>query len=49
MGNTKSLIISVILTGFAILLGYTYIQQKEAKLYQDLGTFDEVMVADTRI
>ncbi len=49
MGNTKSLIISVILTGFAILLGYTYISQKEAKLYQDLGTFDEVMVATKNI
>lgn len=49
MGNTKSLIISVILTGFAILLGYTYIQQKQAKLYQDLGTFDEVIVATKNI
>ena len=49
MGNTKSLIISVILTGFAILLGYTYIQQKEAKLYEDLGTFDEVLVATKNI
>jgi len=49
MGNTKSLIISVILTGFAILLGYTYIQQKQAKLYQDLGTFDEVLVATKNI
>jgi len=45
MGNTKSLIISIILTGFAILLGWTYIQQKEAKLYEDLGTFDDVLVA----
>lgn len=49
MGNTKSLIISVVLTSFAILLGYTYIRQKEAKLYEDLGTFDEVMVATKNI
>lgn len=45
MGNTKSLIISVILTGFALLLGWTYIQQKQAKLYEDLGSFDDVLVA----
>jgi len=49
MGNTKSLIISVVLTAFAILLGYTYIQQKEAKLYEDLGTFDDVLVASKNI
>ena len=49
MGNTKSLIISVILTGFAVLLGWTYIQQKQAKLYEDLGTFDDVLVATKNI
>lgn len=43
MGNTKTLLISVVLTGFAILLGYTYIDQKEAELSRDLGETIDVL------
>lgn len=43
MGNTKTLLISVVLTGFAILLGYTYIDQKEAELSRDLGETVDVL------
>ncbi|MEI6080216.1 MAG: Flp pilus assembly protein CpaB [bacterium] len=49
MGNTKTLLISVILTGFAILLGYTYIQQKEAELSRDLGETIDVLVVTKNI
>ncbi|MCX6112053.1 MAG: Flp pilus assembly protein CpaB [Proteobacteria bacterium] len=49
MGNTKTLLISVILTGFAILLGYTYIQQKEAELSRDLGETVDVLVVTKNI
>jgi pilus assembly protein CpaB len=49
MGNTKTLLISVVLTGFAILLGYTYIEQKEAELYRDLGEMVDVLVATSNI
>lgn len=49
MGNTKSLVISLILTGFAILLGYTYIEQREAKTQDELGVFYEVLVATKNI
>ena len=49
MGNTKTLLISVVLTGFAILLGYTYIQQKEAELNRDLGQMVDILVATSNI
>ncbi len=49
MGNTKTLLISVILTGFAILLGYTYIDQKEAEMFKDLGETVDVLVVTKNI
>lgn len=49
MGSTKTLLISVILTGFALLLGYTYLQQEEAKINSDLGTSEDVLVATKNI
>jgi len=49
MGNTKTLLISVVLTGFALLLGYTYIQQEEARITRDLGTSEDVLVATKNI
>ncbi len=49
MGNTKTLIISLVLTAFAILLMMTYIQKKEAELEKDLGVYMEVLVASKDI
>ena len=49
MGNTKTLLISVVLTGFAILLGYTYIQQREAETLRNLGETQDVLVVTRNI
>jgi len=49
MGNTKTLLISVVLTGFAILLGYTYIQQREAEIERNLGETQDVLVITKNI
>ena len=49
MGNTKTLLISVVLTAFAILLIMTYIQKKEAELEKDLGVQVDVLIANQNI
>lgn len=49
MGNTKTLLISVVLTAFAILLIMTYINKKQAELEKDLGVYEDVLVANQNI
>lgn len=49
MGNTKTLLISLVLTAFAILLVMTYVQKKEAELEKDLGVYVDVLVANRNI
>ncbi len=49
MGNTKTLLISVVLTAFAILLIITYIKKKEADLNTGLDVQDKVQVANQDI
>ena len=49
MGNTKTLLISVVLTGFAVLLGYTYINQREAEISRNLGETLDVLVVEKNI
>lgn len=48
-GNSKTLIISLVLTGFAILLVVTYINQREAAIASDLGVPVEILVANRDI
>lgn len=48
-GNSKTLLISIILTAFAVLLIYTYVQQKDAQLTADLGVMVDVLVANRNI
>jgi pilus assembly protein CpaB len=48
-GNSKTLIISLVLTGFAILLVVTYINQREAAIASDLGTPVEILIANRDI
>jgi pilus assembly protein CpaB len=49
MGTSKSLLISIVLTAFAILLIYTYVDQEKARFQAGLGTLIPVMVAKQNI
>lgn len=49
MGSSKSLLISIVLTAFAILLIYTYVDQEKARFQAGLGTLVPVLVAKQNV
>ncbi len=49
MGSSKSLLISIVLTAFAILLIYTYVDQEKARFQAGLGTLIPVLVTKQNI
>jgi flagella basal body P-ring formation protein FlgA len=49
MGNTKTLLISAVLTGFAILLIMTFLKKKENEITKDMGVYQDVLVANQNI
>jgi pilus assembly protein CpaB len=49
MGSSKSLIISLVLTAFAVLLVYTSMDQQKKTFTKDLGTMVSVLVANQNI
>ena len=49
MGNSKTLLISIVLTGFAILLVMTYVDQMESDFSSGLGTMVQVLVTNRDI
>jgi len=49
MGSSKSLLISVVLTAFAVLLVVTYVDQQKKMFTKDLGTMVTVLVSNQNI
>lgn len=49
MGTSKSLLISIVLTVFAILLIYTYVDQEKARFQAGLGTLVPVLVSKQNV
>jgi len=49
MKTSKSLLISIVLTAFAVLLIYTFVDQEKARFQAGLGTLIPVMVAKQNI